>query len=174
MGHRPIPHLQRRPRTIVGGRGQRKCQSPFVGHFRRSRKRPSIRLRSFRCGKCLHLLPAETILYSLLVGQVLLCFSINSPISLRNCRLMWYPEIRRFCPNTPVLLVGCKNDLRYMYRDEAYLSHFRDRSPFVRATRKSDLVMPDEARTVARELGLYYYETSVSFIPITIVDITYN
>ncbi|XP_018334218.1 rho-related BTB domain-containing protein 1 [Agrilus planipennis] len=92
---------------------------------------------------------------------VLLCFSINNPVSLRNCRLMWYPEIRRFCPNTPVLLVGCKNDLRFMYRDEAYLSFFRDRSPFVRATRKSDLVMPDEARDVARELGLYYYETSV-------------
>lgn len=25
---------------------------------------------------------------------VLLCFSITNPISLRNCRLMWYPEIR--------------------------------------------------------------------------------
>lgn len=92
---------------------------------------------------------------------VLLCFSVNNPVSLRNCRLMWYSEIRRFCPNTPVLLVGCKNDLRFMYRDEAYLSFFRDRSPFVRATRKSDLVMPDEARDVAQELGLYYYETSV-------------
>ncbi|XP_044740814.1 rho-related BTB domain-containing protein 1 isoform X2 [Chrysoperla carnea] len=92
---------------------------------------------------------------------VLLCFSINNPVSLRNCKLMWYPEIRRFCPQTPVILVGCKNDLRYMYRDETYLSYFRDRSPFVRATRKSDLVMPDEARSVARELGIYYYETSV-------------
>ncbi|KAK5645526.1 hypothetical protein RI129_006826 [Pyrocoelia pectoralis] len=92
---------------------------------------------------------------------VLLCFSVNNPISLRNCRLMWYPEIRRFCPNTPVLLVGCKNDLRFMYRDEAYLTFFRDRSSFVRATRKCDLVMPDEARDVAQELGLYYYETSV-------------
>lgn len=48
-----------------------------------------------------------------------------------------------------------------MYRDETYLSYFRDKSPFVRATRKSDLVMPDEARSVARELGVYYYETSV-------------
>ncbi|XP_014222157.1 rho-related BTB domain-containing protein 1 isoform X1 [Trichogramma pretiosum] len=95
---------------------------------------------------------------------VLLCFSITNPVSLRNCKAMWYPEIRRFCPHTPVLLVGCKNDLRYMYRDEAYLSHFRDRgaaAPFVRATRKSDLVMPDEARAVARELGVHYYETSV-------------
>lgn len=63
---------------------------------------------------------------------MLLCFSITNPVSLRNCKAMWYPEIRRFCPQTPVLLVGCKNDLRYMYRDETYLSYFRDRSPFVR------------------------------------------
>lgn len=74
---------------------------------------------------------------------------------------MWYNEIRRFCPNTPVILVGCKNDLRYMYRDETYLSYFGDRSPFVRAARKSDLVFPDEARAVAKELGIPYYETSV-------------
>ncbi|XP_066581695.1 rho-related BTB domain-containing protein 1 isoform X2 [Prorops nasuta] len=92
---------------------------------------------------------------------VLLCFSVTNPVSLRNCKAMWYPEIRRFCPQTPVLLVGCKNDLRYMYRDETYLNYFRDRSPFVRATRKSDLVMPDQARAVARELGVCYYETSV-------------
>jgi Rho-related BTB domain-containing protein 1/2 len=74
---------------------------------------------------------------------------------------MWYPEIRRFCPQTPVILVGCKNDLRYMYRDETYLSYVGDRSPFVRAPRKSDIVMPDEARAVAKELGVAYYETSV-------------
>lgn len=30
-----------------------------------------------------------------------------------------------------------------------------------RATRKADLVMPDEARAVAKELGIAYYETSV-------------
>jgi Rho-related BTB domain-containing protein 1/2 len=48
-----------------------------------------------------------------------------------------------------------------MYRDETYLSYFGDRSPFVRAARKSDLVMPDEARSVAKELGIAYYETSV-------------
>lgn len=64
---------------------------------------------------------------------VLLCFSITNPISLRNAKVMWYPEIRRFCPQTPVILVGCKNDLRYMYRDETYLSYFGDRSPFVRS-----------------------------------------
>nr|XP_024219309.1 rho-related BTB domain-containing protein 1 [Halyomorpha halys] len=63
---------------------------------------------------------------------VLLCFSLASPNSLRNCKAMWYPEIRKFCPHTPVILVGCKNDLRFMYRDEAYLDFFRERSPFLR------------------------------------------
>ncbi|XP_017842723.1 rho-related BTB domain-containing protein 1 isoform X3 [Drosophila busckii] len=92
---------------------------------------------------------------------VLLCFSIASPISLRNCKVMWYPEIRRFCPDVPVVLVGCKNDLRYMYRDENYLSYFGEKGTFVRAALKSDLVMPDEARAVAKELGVSYYETSV-------------
>lgn len=32
---------------------------------------------------------------------------------------------------------------------------------FNRAARKSDLVMPEEARAVAKELGIAYYETSV-------------
>lgn len=75
--------------------------------------------------------------------------------------MMWYPEIRRFCPDVPVVLVGCKNDLRYMYRDENYLSYFGEKGTFVRAALKSDLVMPDEARAVAKELGVSYYETSV-------------
>lgn len=32
---------------------------------------------------------------------------------------------------------------------------------YCRAIRKTDLVMPDQARSIARELGLNYYETSV-------------
>lgn len=92
---------------------------------------------------------------------VLLCFSLSNRVSLRNCKAMWIPEIRQFCPQTPILLIGCKSDLRYMYRDETYLSFFRDRSPFIRPVRKCDLVMPDEARAVAREFGIPYYECSV-------------
>ena len=64
---------------------------------------------------------------------VLLCFSLSSRVSFRNCKAMWFPEIRQFCPQTPVLLVGCKNDLRFMYRDESYLGYVRERSsPFIR------------------------------------------
>lgn len=32
---------------------------------------------------------------------------------------------------------------------------------YFRATKKSDLVMPDQGRALAHEIGVYYYETSV-------------
>ncbi|KAI6174090.1 Rac-like GTPase [Aphelenchoides besseyi] len=42
----------------------------------------------------------------------ILCFSINSPISLRNVQSKWLPEIRSYCPDAPIILVGTKIDLR--------------------------------------------------------------
>nr|XP_032832076.1 rho-related BTB domain-containing protein 1-like [Petromyzon marinus] len=44
---------------------------------------------------------------------VVVCFSIASSNSLRHVRTKWFPEIKHFCPRTPVLLVGCQLDLRY-------------------------------------------------------------
>ena len=43
---------------------------------------------------------------------LLLCFSISSPDSLENIPERWVQEIKHFCPNVPVLLVGLKKDLR--------------------------------------------------------------
>lgn len=42
----------------------------------------------------------------------LVCFSIISPASFENVRAKWYPEVSHHCPNTPVMLVGTKVDLR--------------------------------------------------------------
>jgi len=45
--------------------------------------------------------------------DVFLCaFSIVNPSSLENVRAKWYPEISHHCPNTPIILVGTKVDLR--------------------------------------------------------------
>ncbi|XP_023325369.1 rho-related BTB domain-containing protein 2, partial [Eurytemora carolleeae] len=92
---------------------------------------------------------------------VLMCFDVGRISSLENCRTMWYPQIRRFCPNTPILLVGCKNDTRFIYKDDQYLAYCKERSPLVRQVREKDLVMPDQGRAVAKELGMPYFETSV-------------
>ncbi|KAK6485912.1 rho-related GTP-binding protein RhoG-like [Huso huso] len=41
-----------------------------------------------------------------------ICFSIASPPSYENVRHKWHPEVTHHCPNTPILLVGTKKDLR--------------------------------------------------------------
>lgn len=42
----------------------------------------------------------------------LICFSIISPASFENVRAKWYPEVSHHCPQTPIILVGTKLDLR--------------------------------------------------------------
>ena len=41
-----------------------------------------------------------------------MCFSIDSPDSLENIPEKWNPEVKHFCPNVPIILVGNKKDLR--------------------------------------------------------------
>jgi len=42
----------------------------------------------------------------------LVCFSIVNPASFDNCRAKWSPELKLYNPDTPVVLVGTKLDLR--------------------------------------------------------------
>ncbi len=39
---------------------------------------------------------------------ILMCFSIDSPDSLENIPEKWNPEVKHFCPNVPVVLIGKK------------------------------------------------------------------
>ncbi|XP_065065639.1 ras-related C3 botulinum toxin substrate 1 [Rhopilema esculentum] len=42
----------------------------------------------------------------------LICFSLTSPASYENVRAKWFPEVSHHCPQTPIILVGTKLDLR--------------------------------------------------------------
>jgi Ras-related C3 botulinum toxin substrate 1 len=54
----------------------------------------------------------------------LICFSVVSPASFENVRAKWYPEVSHHCPNTPIILVGTKLDLR---DDSETINKLRDR-----------------------------------------------
>ncbi|XP_048407360.1 rho-related BTB domain-containing protein 1 isoform X1 [Stegostoma tigrinum] len=88
---------------------------------------------------------------------VVLCFSIANPNSLNHVRTMWFPEIKHFCPRTPVVLVGCQLDLRYADLEAVN----RARRPLARPIKPNDILPPEKGREVAKELGIPYYETSV-------------
>ena len=42
----------------------------------------------------------------------LLCFSIANPDSYSNVISKWAPEVRHYCKETPIILIGTKRDLR--------------------------------------------------------------
>ncbi|KEY72729.1 hypothetical protein S7711_02517, partial [Stachybotrys chartarum IBT 7711] len=44
---------------------------------------------------------------------ILICFAIDSPDSLDNVQEKWISEVLHFCQGLPIVLVGCKKDLRY-------------------------------------------------------------
>ncbi|XP_007441756.3 rho-related GTP-binding protein RhoU-like, partial [Python bivittatus] len=76
----------------------------------------------------------------------LLCFSVVAPTSFRNIADKWYPEVRRHCPSTPVLLVGTQSDLRQDVKVLIALSR-----------RQEKPVPPATARSLAGKLGLAGY-----------------
>ncbi|KYO28101.1 rho-related GTP-binding protein RhoD isoform X1 [Alligator mississippiensis] len=49
---------------------------------------------------------------------VLMCYDVTSPSSYDNILTKWYPEVNHFCKGVPIVLVGCKTDLR---KDKAVL-----------------------------------------------------
>ena len=44
---------------------------------------------------------------------ILMCYSIDSPDVFKNIAAKWVPEVKYFCPNVPIILVGNKKDLRH-------------------------------------------------------------
>ena len=46
------------------------------------------------------------------VGVVIICFDLCRRPSLKNVKCTWYPEVSKFLPGVPIVLVGMKLDLR--------------------------------------------------------------
>lgn len=77
---------------------------------------------------------------------ILMCFSIDAPDSLDNIPEKWTPEVRHFCPNVPIILVGNKRDLRQDEQTKRELSKM-----------KQEPVKYDDGKAMAERIGAYAY-----------------
>ncbi|KRY31504.1 Ras-like GTP-binding protein rhoA, partial [Trichinella spiralis] len=77
---------------------------------------------------------------------ILMCFSIDSPDSLENIPEKWTPEVRHFCPNVPIILVGNKKDLR---NDPQTLREL--------GKMKQEPVRTEQGKGMAEQIGAYAY-----------------
>lgn len=89
---------------------------------------------------------------------VVLCFAINCPNTFKNVNAVWYSEIKRYCPRTPIVLVGTQSDWRMHFKNPSIVNTSRSLS---KRMQECSLVTPDMGRQVAKEIGATYYETSV-------------
>uniref|UniRef100_A0A0N5B6N9 Ras-like GTP-binding protein Rho1 n=1 Tax=Strongyloides papillosus TaxID=174720 RepID=A0A0N5B6N9_STREA len=76
---------------------------------------------------------------------VLMCFSIDSPDSLTNIQEKWTPEVRHFCPNVPIILVGNKKDIR------------AEAEACTDSRNRIETVKSDMGKTMAEQIGAYAY-----------------
>jgi len=72
----------------------------------------------------------------------LLCYSVISQSSFANAKSKWMPELSRFAPGVPVILVGNKSDLM---SDDRTLSALRNRNQRV--------ISKEEGDKLAKEIG---------------------
>ncbi|KAF2366842.1 Small GTP-binding protein domain [Trinorchestia longiramus] len=77
---------------------------------------------------------------------ILMCFSIDSPDSLENIPEKWTPEVKHFCPNVPIILVGNKKDLR---SDSNTIKELQKM--------KQEPVKPEEGRAMAEKINAFAY-----------------
>ncbi|KAF8519697.1 P-loop containing nucleoside triphosphate hydrolase protein [Gautieria morchelliformis] len=77
---------------------------------------------------------------------ILICFAVDSPDSLDNVQEKWISEVMHFCHGLPIILVGCKKDLR---RDPKTIEELRKTS--------QRPVTPEEGMAVAQKIGAKNY-----------------
>jgi small GTP-binding protein len=80
------------------------------------------------------------------VDILLVCFSVDNPMSLDNVYDKWVPEISHHCPGVPFILVGLKTDLR---QDLTTIQHLESKG--------LKPLTVDQAKQVGRRIGAYKY-----------------
>ncbi|XP_057307945.1 rho-related BTB domain-containing protein 1-like isoform X1 [Hydractinia symbiolongicarpus] len=104
---------------------------------------------------------------------VVVCFSIGMASSLRSVNAKWYPEIKKYCPRAPIILVGTQLDRRHTDRTAFKNFQFTTltdilnhgiKRPVARYANADDrkCIPPEAGRQTSREINaIAYLETSI-------------
>ena len=93
---------------------------------------------------------------------VMICFAVDSTASRDNARDVWIPEVREHLPETPVLLVGTKIDVR----DSPQISEKKPPK-----TPKEGFSCPIHGHALAESIGAEKYVECSAFTQEGLVDV---
>uniref|UniRef100_A0A3P9P636 Rho-related GTP-binding protein RhoC-like n=1 Tax=Poecilia reticulata TaxID=8081 RepID=A0A3P9P636_POERE len=77
---------------------------------------------------------------------ILMCYSIDNQDSLENISEKWTPEVKHFCPNVPIILVGNKKDLRSNEKALKDLTKM-----------KQEPVKTEDGKSMATRINAFYF-----------------
>ncbi|XP_059844183.1 rho-related GTP-binding protein RhoF isoform X1 [Hypanus sabinus] len=84
---------------------------------------------------------------------ILICYDVTNPTSFENVRIKWVPEVNHFCQEVPILLIGCKTDLRMD----------KERLRRLRAAQQEPITYNQGEETAHQIKAVMYLECSAKF-----------
>jgi len=76
----------------------------------------------------------------------LLCFNVVSPTSFNNVKTKWWPEVRHYCPEAKLIVVGTKIDLR---EDDTVIQRLKSKGMTALSSQQGE--------KIARDVGAIKY-----------------
>lgn len=77
------------------------------------------------------------------VDIVMVCYAVDNSQSLANVKDIWFPEVKHFCPDIPIMLIGMKSDLN--------VRNFNFK------TNNKEMVNVEMAETTGKKLGAFVH-----------------
>lgn len=85
-----------------------------------------------------------------------LCYSTDCRQSLENIKTVWYPELQKYAPGIPVMLVGTKSDARDLECETAESPEhqtIQNENSMERSSLCSDMVFVEDGEEMAKSIG---------------------
>ncbi len=94
----------------------------------------------------------------------MLCFSVVRPDSMENVKTKWIPELFKFLPNTPIILVGTQSDLRGQLQQQQPTTNHNDlnnslvnRSNTMSNNNSKNYITSKEGEELAKRIKAFKY-----------------